>query len=94
VKVPMTGSEGAEMNNFSDYLTPAEVFPRQQGFSLAELIAAAEAPPALCYICEVGNVWRLAMSGMCFTCTTGEADASDDYELAHGKFDKAGQPLS
>jgi hypothetical protein len=30
---------------------------------------------------------------MCFTCTTGEADASDDYELAQGKFDKAGQPL-
>jgi hypothetical protein len=89
----MTSSEGAEMNNFSDYLTPAEMFPRQKGFSLAQLIAAAEAPPAVCYICEVENIWRLAMSGMCFTCTTGEADASDDYELVHGKFDKAGQPL-
>lgn len=26
-------------------------------------------------------IWRLVNNGMCFTCTTGEADASDDYEL-------------
>jgi hypothetical protein len=26
-------------------------------------------------------IWRYAGMGMCFPCTTGEADASDDYEL-------------
>jgi hypothetical protein len=25
--------------------------------------------------------WRLAQTGLCFTCTTGEWDSSDDYEL-------------
>lgn len=33
--------------------------------------------------CEVCGrpVWRLVGLGMCFTCVTGESDASDDYEL-------------
>ncbi len=33
--------------------------------------------------CEVCGrpVWRIVGLGMCFTCTTGESDASDDYEL-------------
>lgn len=26
-------------------------------------------------------IWRYGGTGLCFTCTTGEADASDDYEL-------------
>ena len=25
--------------------------------------------------------WKFAQTGLCFTCTTGESDASDDYEL-------------
>lgn len=33
--------------------------------------------------CEVCGrpVWRIVGLGMCFTCVTGEADASEDYEL-------------
>lgn len=33
--------------------------------------------------CQCGqeNVWRYGEADLCFTCTTGEADASDDYEL-------------
>jgi hypothetical protein len=32
--------------------------------------------------CNCGQpVWRLAGCGMCFTCTTGESDSSEDYEL-------------
>lgn len=33
--------------------------------------------------CEVcgAKVWRYADTGLCFTCTTGESDASSDYEL-------------
>jgi len=33
-----------------------------------------------CCNCE-NHVWRLAQTGMCFSCTTGETDASDDYEV-------------
>lgn len=25
--------------------------------------------------------WKYATTGMCFSCTTGETDASDDYEV-------------
>jgi hypothetical protein len=32
--------------------------------------------------CSCDNpVWRLAGTGMCYPCTTGHADASEDYEL-------------
>lgn len=32
--------------------------------------------------CMCGRpVWRLAQTGLCFSCTTGESDSSDDYEL-------------
>ena len=32
--------------------------------------------------CDCGQpVWKLADTGLCFSCTTGESDASDDYEL-------------
>ncbi len=33
-----------------------------------------------CENCDL-PVWRFGDTGMCFTCTTGESDASDDYEL-------------
>jgi hypothetical protein len=33
-------------------------------------------------VCYCGNpVWRLGRCGLCFTCTTGESDGKDDYEL-------------
>ncbi len=34
----------------------------------------------LCDVCDQ-PVWKLGDTGLCFTCTTGEADDSDDYEL-------------
>jgi hypothetical protein len=33
-----------------------------------------------CSVCAQ-HVWRYAGTGLCFTCTTGEADSSDDYEI-------------
>ncbi len=33
-----------------------------------------------CAVCG-GPVWKWGQTDMCFTCTTGEADPSDDYEL-------------
>lgn len=39
----------------------------------------------LCMACEMQSIWAFgtAMTGsaMCFSCTTGEADHSEDYEL-------------
>lgn len=33
-------------------------------------------------LCGCGQQeWRLAGTGMCFPCTTGERDASDDHEV-------------
>jgi len=33
-----------------------------------------------CENCDL-PIWKFADTGMCFPCTTGESDASDDYEL-------------
>lgn len=33
-----------------------------------------------CENCDL-PVWRFAETGLCFPCTTGESDASEDYEL-------------
>ena len=33
-------------------------------------------------VCFCGQpIWRYGRAGMCFPCTTGESDASDDYEV-------------
>lgn len=37
----------------------------------------------LCEICHAEPVWRFGGTDMCFTCVTGEADPSDDYELEY-----------
>ena len=36
-----------------------------------------------CSVCHAEPVWRFGQTeDMCFTCTTGESDPSDDYEIA------------
>jgi len=67
------------MNNFGQYLTPEQA-AEMSNTPLEELRAAAAAPEQTCMNCDE-PVWRLAGCGLCFSCTTGEADASDDYEL-------------
>ena len=37
---------------------------------------------AFCSVCESEPVWKWSGGDLCFSCTTGEADPSDDYELA------------
>lgn len=39
----------------------------------------------MCEVCGELPIWRLVNTGMCFPCTTGESDASDDYELIEEK---------
>lgn len=34
-----------------------------------------------CEVCEQ-PVWKIVDTDLCFTCTTGEAGADEDYELA------------
>lgn len=73
------------MNNFT-YVTSEELHkiiksdPRCTQLSLEELKRRARNIQK-CSVCEREEAWRFADTGMCFTCTTGSADASDDYEL-------------
>jgi len=63
------------------YVTPEELFkrhPDMQG-TIEELHKRAK-DTRECECCGQ-PAWRYGGTGMCFTCTTGESDASDDYEL-------------
>ncbi len=68
------------MNNFYEFLTPEEYHAKNPGRCVEELTRLAKAKPKTCCNCDE-LVWRAADTGMCFTCTTGEADAGEDYEL-------------
>lgn len=61
------------------YITPEEYFKLDQDTPLDELKRRA-ASKATCITCDL-PAWKLANTGMCFPCTTGESDASNDYEL-------------
>lgn len=72
------------MNNFGEYLTPEQAFKKKvfPGDSLADYKRKALLDEE-CMVCGQ-PIWKLVDTGMCFTCTTGEADASEDYELIPG----------
>ncbi len=69
------------------YVTPDEFIRRmqEQGVkdhpSLEELRAKANAPDRECEVCGQLPAWKYVGLGMCFPCTTGETDASGDFEL-------------
>ena len=68
------------MNNFAEWIT---TFERLQ--EIDETITEEEFNQMVkdnrkCCVCGQ-HVWRYVHIGMCFTCTTGEADASGDYEV-------------
>ena len=74
------------MFTFAKYLTPEEAKKlddhleggRRQPIEYYKQLARNN---SLCEVCEFNPVWKLADTGMCFACTTGETDASNDYEL-------------
>ncbi len=75
------------MNNFASFITPEQAAdfaikngdadPREKLVAKYKRMAKAR---GTCCNCDE-EVWRYAGVGMCFSCTAGEADASDDYEL-------------
>jgi len=74
------------MNNFT-LITPEEYvkIPGNERKSLEAAQKKAARPPRMCSVCEVEHEWKLGGTGLCFTCSTGENDASDDYELVVSK---------
>ena len=74
------------MNNFKHFITPeeaVEIHNKQNPRDLktVEYYEQLAKDYSLCEVCNEEKVWRFAGCGMCFSCTTGEANASDDYEL-------------
>lgn len=69
------------IHQFGEYLTPKQAYDKEiiEGVSLKELEERSE-DNSSCGVCG-SPVWKLVATGMCFTCTTGSADASEDYEL-------------
>ena len=74
------------MNNFINFVTP------EQAKALDDQTKGGRRKPLsyykrrakdhrFCFICESEKIWRFGDTDLCFSCTTGEADASDDYEI-------------
>ena len=63
------------------YLTPEEATAKNviDGINLIEYQRRASSS-GTCENCD-NPVWKLPDLGMCFSCVTGETDASEDYEL-------------
>jgi hypothetical protein len=69
------------MNNFQRLITPEMAKRGGDSRSLAAIRELACVPDSMCLVCGMQKAWRYAGFGLCFTCTTGETDASKDYEL-------------
>lgn len=70
------------MNNF--YLVTPEKYVKENGekyHTLKELKKIAKRKAQDCISCDNEVEWKLVGTGLCFSCTTGEADASEDYEI-------------
>lgn len=74
------------MNNFHSYITPEKAAKLHNTIESNDKVSVAHYEhlsknKQMCFVCKIEKVWRFGGCGMCFSCTTGEADASDDYEL-------------
>lgn len=73
------------MNNFGEYIKPEEALKRHNELNPArpktlKYFQRLARSKAVCCICGQ-PAWKLADCDMCFSCATGETDASDDCEL-------------
>lgn len=64
-----------QAKQFHDELNPKNKLPLSYWIKRSKITAK-------CWVCGMEPVWKFGQGDMCFTCTTGEADCSDDYELA------------
>jgi hypothetical protein len=65
---------------YARYITPEEAVKLGDTRTLKELKAAQRvSKKAKCIVCNE-PVWRYGVGDMCFPCTTGGSDASEDYE--------------
>lgn len=64
------------------YIRPSELLAKHPdcGESLGKLQKLANQPDKQCITCN-NKAWKYGNTGMCFSCTTGESDPSNDYEL-------------
>lgn len=67
------------MNNYGGFITPEQAKERGDSRSINELRQLAQSD-ATCAVCDE-KAWKHGGTGLCFSCTTGESDASDDLEL-------------
>jgi hypothetical protein len=74
------------MNNFHSYITPKKAAELHNSIEGNDHVSVAHyrhlsKNKKMCFVCGMERVWCFGECGMCFSCTTGEADASDDFEL-------------
>lgn len=70
------------MNNFKHYVTPQEAVDMGD-YRTLDVLQRLAGTEGTCINCDEA-IWKFAGTGLCFSCTTGEADASEDYELKVG----------
>ena len=73
------------MNNFAEWITTFERAQEIDENITEEDFNRMVRHNGLCQVCGQ-HVWRYVETGLCFTCTTGESDASGDYEIG-GEYD-------
>lgn len=71
------------MNDFGEYITPLLAYKlnKEHGTHSLSWYVKRSKIDAMCDACGSQPVWKYGGTDMCFSCTTGESDASDDYEL-------------
>jgi len=74
------------MNNFAKYITPEQAKKLHDKLNPHDIRSLSywkkKSKDKRWCQCGQERVWKFGGTGLCFSCTTGEADASDDYELA------------
>lgn len=68
------------MNNFQHFIELKKALGGGDPRTLDDLKKLVSKPAPMCQ-CGQEKIWLYGACELCFSCTTGESDASDDYEL-------------
>jgi len=72
------------MSYFDNYITAEQAYEMNKELnpeSTLEDWKKRAKMTEVCTVCGMEEVWRYGGTDMCFHCTTGESDTSEDYEL-------------